>query len=148
MKNQFHGEEGQVKMNIYVGNIAYTTTEDELRDMFGAYGEVSSARIITDRDSGRSKGFGFVEMSDSTSAQTAIDELNGKDMGGRTLTVNEARPREERPRSGGGGGRGGYGGGGGGGRSGGGYGGGGGGGRSGGGYGGGGGGGRGGYDRY
>lgn len=142
-----HGEEGQVNMNIYVGNIAYTTTEDELRDMFSAYGEVSSARIITDRDSGRSKGFGFVEMEGNDGAQAAIDALNGKDMDGRTLTVNEARPREERPRSGGGGGRGGYGGGGGGRSGGGGYGGGGGRGGGGGGYGGGRGGG-GGYDRY
>jgi len=116
-------------MNIYVGNTAYTTSEDGLRDMFSAYGEVAEARIVTDRETGRSKGFGFVEMPDSNSAQSAIDALNGKEIDGRALTVNEARPREERPRSGGGGG---YGGGGGGSRggSGGGYGGGGGGGRN------------------
>jgi len=150
--NCFMAKKDKKKMNIYVGNIAYSTTEDDLREMFGAHGEVSSARVITDRDSGRSKGFGFVEMSDSESAQAAIDALNGKDLDGRTLTVNEARPREERPRSGGGGGYGGGGGrsggggyGGGGGRSGGGGYGGGGGGRSGGGRSGGGGGG---YDRY
>ncbi len=84
-------------MNIYVGNLPYRMTEDELREAFAAYGEVTSARVITDRESGRSKGFGFVEMSDNSDAQTAIDELNGKEMQGRPLRVNEARPRENRP---------------------------------------------------
>jgi len=97
-------------MNIYVGNLAYQVTDADLREAFEAYGEVDSARIITDRDSGRSKGFGFVEMSDNTKAKTAIEALNGTDLAGRAITVNEARPREER---GGrrGGGRGGFGGG-------------------------------------
>ncbi len=83
-------------MNIYVGNLPYRMTEDELREAFAAYGEVTSARVITDRESGRSKGFGFVEMADSNDAQSAIDELNGKEMQGRPLRVNEARPRENR----------------------------------------------------
>jgi RNA recognition motif-containing protein len=119
---------------LYVGNLPYSVTDSELQQMFATHGTVTSAQVIMDRDTGRSKGFGFVEMANDTEAQTAIDALNGQQMGGRPLTVNEARPKE-----GGGGGRGGYGGGGGG-RGG--YGGGGGGGR--GGYGGGGGG-RGGY---
>lgn len=93
-----------MKMNIYVGNTAYTTTEDGLRDLFAEFGDVAEARIITDRETGRSKGFGFVEMPDGSSAQAAIDALNGKEIDGRALTVNEARPREERPRGGGGGG--------------------------------------------
>lgn len=85
-------------MNIYVGNLPFQATEDELREAFGEYGEVSSASIITDRESGRSRGFGFVEMTSSEDAQKAISALNGADMGGRTLTVNEARPREPRRR--------------------------------------------------
>ncbi|MCP4828929.1 MAG: RNA-binding protein [Proteobacteria bacterium] len=101
-------------MNIYVGNLSYNITEEDLRAMFAEYGDVSSAKLIIDRDSGRSKGFGFVEMSTEDAGQKAIDELNGRDVSGRSLTVNKARPREERPRGGGGGGRGGYGGGGGG----------------------------------
>jgi len=100
-------------MNIYVGNLAYTTDDDQLRSYFEEYGTVDSARVIMDRESGRSKGFGFVEMSNDTEANAAIEALNGQDMGGRALTVNEARPREERgPRRGGGGGFGGGGGGG------------------------------------
>src|SRR5262252_3776356 len=94
--------------NIYVGNLTFQTTADELRELFGQFGTVTSAQVVSDRDTGRSRGFGFVEMSEG--GDEAIAALNGKDVGGRTLTVNEARPREERPR-GGGGGRGGYGGG-------------------------------------
>jgi RNA recognition motif-containing protein len=95
-------------MNIYVGNLPFGTSEDDLRQIFEAYGEVSSAKIITDRLSGKSRGFGFVEMPNQDEAQAALDQLNGSDMDGRALTVSEARPRE-----GGGGGRGGRGGGGG-----------------------------------
>src|SRR5437867_1593628 len=101
--------------NIYVGNLPFTTTADDLRQAFETYGTVNSAEVITDRETGRSRGFGFVEMADASQADAAIAALSGSDMGGRTLTVNEARPREERPpRSGGGGyggGGGGYGGG-------------------------------------
>jgi cold-inducible RNA-binding protein len=95
---------------LYVGGLPYSTTEDELRDAFAQCGNVASATIIMDRMSGRSKGFGFVEMANDDDAQKAIDQWNGKDFGGRTLTVNEARPME--PRQGGGGFRGGNGGGG------------------------------------
>ncbi len=123
---------------LYVGNLAYSVDGSELEQMFGAHGQVVSAQIINDRESGRSKGFGFVEMSSDQEAEAAIAALNGQQHNGRALTVNEARPKEERP--GGGGGRGGYGGGGGGRGGGGGYGGGGGGRGGGGGYGGGGGG--------
>lgn len=102
-----------MSMKLYVGNLAYSVDNNSLEDMFSGFGQVSSAQVITDRDTGRSKGFGFVEFSDAQAAKTAIDEMNGKDVGGRSLTVNEARPREDR--GGGGGGRsGGYGGGGGG----------------------------------
>ena len=139
---------------LYVGNLSYNVDSSELEQLFGQHGQVVSAQIINDRDTGRSKGFGFVEMADDAEADAAIAALNGQQHDGRALTVNEARPREDRGGGGGGGGggsRGGYAGGGGG-RSGGGYGGGGGGGRSGGGGygggGGGGGGGRGGRDRY
>ncbi len=99
-------------MNVYVGNLPYNTSSDDLREMFEAFGEVTSANVISDRDSGRSKGFGFVEMSDDAQAQEAIEKLNGTEMDGRTVTVNEARPREDRPRGGGGRRGGGYGGGG------------------------------------
>ena len=93
-------------MNIYCGNLSYDLTEEELRELFGAHGTVDSARIITDKFSGRSKGFGFVEMPDDSEAQAAISALNGKDYKGRDMKVNEARPREERGgRGGGGGGR-------------------------------------------
>src|SRR5438093_4145845 len=101
--------------NIYVGNLSFQTTADDLRELFAQYGTVTSAQVISDRDTGRSRGFGFVEMSEG--ADEAIAALNGTQHGGRTLTVNEAKPREDRPRGGGGGGsggRGGYGGGGGG----------------------------------
>ena len=96
-------------MNIYVGNLSFDETETSLEAAFAAHGEVTSARIITDRETGRSRGFGFVEMGDQTQAQAAIAALNGKNVNGRDLTVNEARPREERS---GGGSRGGFGGGG------------------------------------
>jgi RNA recognition motif-containing protein len=135
---------------LYVGNLSYQVDSSELEQLFGAHGQVVSAQIINDRDTGRSKGFGFVEMSSDQEAQAAITALNGQDHQGRALTVNEARPREERSGGGGGGGRG-FGGGGGGGGGRGGFGGGGGGGRGGGGGGGFGGGGRGdrgGRDRY
>jgi len=129
---------------LYVGNLSYQVDSSELEQLFGQHGQVISAQIINDRDTGRSKGFGFVEMANDDEAEAAIAALNGQEHGGRPLTVNEARPREERAGSGG---RGGYGGGGGGGGRGGYAGGGGGGGR--GGYGGGGGrGDRGGRDRY
>ncbi|MBM4089498.1 MAG: RNA-binding protein [Planctomycetes bacterium] len=98
---------------LYVGNLSYGTTDSDLRGMFEDYGTVQSAQVIMDRESGRSKGFGFVEMANDQEAQAAISGLNGKEIDGRALTVNEARPREDRGgRSGGGGGRGGYGGGG------------------------------------
>ena len=83
-------------MNIYCGNIAYSTSEDDLRDLFGRYGEVTAVRVITDRDTGRSKGFGFVEMSDDDQGKEAIQALDGNDFMGRDLKVNEARPREPR----------------------------------------------------
>ena len=124
---------------LYVGNLSYNVDSSQLEQMFSQHGSVSSAEVISDRDTGRSKGFGFVEMSSDEEAQAAIAALNGQEHDGRALTVNEAKPRESRGGGGfgggGGGGRGGYGGGGGGGRGG------------GGGYGGGGGG-RGGRDRY
>ena len=85
-------------MNIYVGNLAYSMTENELNDLFVEFGEVTSAKIIIDRGSGRSKGFGFVEMSNQEEAEAAINALNEKEIGGRNIRVNEARPREERPR--------------------------------------------------
>jgi RNA recognition motif-containing protein len=97
---------------LYVGNLTYETSTGDLEQLFGAHGTVQSAQIIMDRDTGRSKGFAFVEMGSDQEAQAAITALNGKDMGGRALTVNEAKPREDRG-GGGGGGRGGYGGGGG-----------------------------------
>ena len=80
-------------MNIYVGNIAWGVSNDELEALFSQYGEVNSARIITDRESGRSKGFGFVEMATADSANTAIEALNGNDFGGRDLRVNQAKER-------------------------------------------------------
>ena len=106
---------------LYVGNLAYGVSSGDLQQLFEPYGTVASAQVIADRDTGRSKGFGFVEMGSDQEAQAAIAALNGKESGGRALTVNEARPREDRGGSrgggggygGGGGGRGGYGGGGG-----------------------------------
>jgi len=99
---------------LYVGNLSYNVDSSELEQLFGQYGQVSSAQIINDRDTGRSKGFGFVEMASDAEAQAAIAALNGQEHDGRALTVNEAKPKENRS-GGGGGGRGGYGGGGGGG---------------------------------
>ena len=96
---------------LYVGNLSYGKTDSDLRTMFEEFGSVQSAQVIMDRESGRSKGFGFVEMGSDQEAQAAINALNGKDMDGRALTVNEARPREDRGGRSGGGGRGGYGGG-------------------------------------
>jgi cold-inducible RNA-binding protein len=93
---------------LYVGNLSFRTTSDELRDAFAAVGTVESASVIEDRDTGRSRGFAFVEMATPEEAAKAIEEFNGKDFGGRNLTVNEAKPGTDR---GGGGGRGGYGGG-------------------------------------
>jgi RNA recognition motif-containing protein len=102
---------------LYVGNLSYETTSDDLKDLFAAHGSVTSSDVIMDRTTGRSKGFGFVEMSSDDEAQAAISALNGQQHNGRPLTVNEAKPREDRPRGGGGGGGGsrGFGGGGGGG---------------------------------
>lgn len=94
-------------MNIYAGNLSYDTDESSLRAAFEAYGTVTSASVINDRDTGRSKGFGFIEMPDASEAKAAIDGLNGTDLDGRTITVNEARPRTERRGGGGGGGGGG-----------------------------------------
>jgi RNA recognition motif-containing protein len=104
---------------LYVGNLSYNVTGSDLEQLFAQHGTVQSAEIISDRDTGRSKGFGFVEMGSEEEAKAAIGALNGQEVGGRALTVNEAKPREERPRGGGGygGGRGGHGGGGGRGRS-------------------------------
>ena len=100
---------------LYVGNLSYSTTSDQLAELFAPHGSVQSAEVIMDRASGRSKGFGFVEMSSDEEARAAISALDGQDCGGRPLKVNEAKPREDRGGGGGGrGGRGGYGGGGGG----------------------------------
>ena len=105
-------------MRIYVGNLSYSVTDEDLRDVFGEYGELAAAEVIKDKFSGQSKGFGFVDMPNGTEAETAIKELNESVFKGRKLTVNEARPRDQqsRPRGGGGGGGGGGGWGGGGGR--------------------------------
>jgi RNA recognition motif-containing protein len=97
--------EDSVSMKLYVGNLPYSTTEEDLRKLFSQYGNVDSVAVITDRDTGRSKGFGFVEFPDENEARNAISALSGQEFGGRALTVNEARPKT-------GGGRGGYGGGG------------------------------------
>jgi RNA recognition motif-containing protein len=125
-----------MSMKLYVGNLSFQTSSEDLQELFAQAGTVESASVVEDRDTGRSRGFGFVEMASKEEGEAAIQQFNGKDLGGRSLTVNEARPREDRGGGrggfGGGGGRGGYGGGGGGG-----YGGGGGGGRGGGGGGGG-----------
>lgn len=95
-------------MNIYVGNLSFDTSETELQAAFASYGAVSTARIATDRDTGRARGFGFVEMANQAEGQAAISALNGSQLQGRTLTVNEARPREERSSQGGNRDRGGY----------------------------------------
>jgi len=102
---------------LYVGNLSFGVTSDDLQEHFAQAGSVESAKVVEDRDTGRSRGFGFVEMASAEEAQTAIEQFNGQDLDGRNLVVNEARPREEGGgggRGGGGGGRGGYGGGGGG----------------------------------
>jgi RNA recognition motif-containing protein len=103
---------------LYVGNLSFNTSNEDLQELFGQAGTVESVNIVEDRDTGRSRGFGFVEMSSKEEGAAAIEQLNGKEIDGRSLTVNEARPREERSggggNRGGGGGRGGYGGGGGG----------------------------------
>jgi RNA recognition motif-containing protein len=87
--------------NLYVGNLPHSTTESELRNLFEPHGQVDRASLVTDRDTGRSRGFGFVEMTNADEAEKAIAALNGTDFGGRTLTINEARPKADRPRSGG-----------------------------------------------
>lgn len=92
-------------MNIYVGSLSYEVTEEDLKQAFEGFGQVVSANIIKDKYSGESRGFGFVEMSDKAEAESAIEGLNGKELKGRTLSVNEARPRSEGGRGGGGGGR-------------------------------------------
>ncbi|RJS92873.1 RNA-binding protein [Salinisphaera sp. Q1T1-3] len=84
--------------NIYVGNLSWSSADDDLRAAFEAFGEVTSAKVIMDRETGRSRGFGFVEMPNENEAREAIEGMNQKDLQGRTLRVNEARPREERPR--------------------------------------------------
>ena len=91
-------------MNIYCGNLAYAVTEEDLRTAFAEFGEVTSVHVITDKFSGQSKGFGFVEMADNSEADAAIKALNDTALGGRNLRVNQAKPREERPQGGGGGG--------------------------------------------
>jgi cold-inducible RNA-binding protein len=88
-------------MNLYIGNLSWGTSEADLQQLFEAYGEVSSCKIIKDKVTNRSKGFGFVEMPNNDEANAAISALNGKDIGGRAISVNEARPREERPAGGG-----------------------------------------------
>ncbi len=95
-------------MKLYVGNLTYETTDADLKTAFEEYGTVDSATVIMDRDSGRSKGFGFVEMSDGSEAKAAMAGLDGKEVGDRAMKVNEARPREDRGSRGGGGGGGGY----------------------------------------
>ena len=117
-RSLFLSEAQQVGKKLYVGNLPYSVTDSRLEEIFAAYGTVTSAQVIMDRDTGRSKGFGFVEMSNDAEAQAAIDALNLASIDGRNLTVNEARPKTEGGGGGGGGrgGRGGYGGGGGGGR--------------------------------
>jgi RNA recognition motif-containing protein len=91
--------------NIFVGNLSFTATEDGVRSMFEAYGAVERVSIVTDRDTGQPKGFGFVEMTNDAEAEKAISDLNGTELNGRALTINEARPKTERSGGGGGGGR-------------------------------------------
>ena len=86
------------RMNIYVGNLPYSTTREDLEALFGEFGAVQAARVVMDRETGRSKGFGFVEM-DEEAGKAAIEKLNGSEIGGRKAVINEARPREERPRT-------------------------------------------------
>ena len=103
-----------MSMKLYVGNLNFKTTGEDLQELFGQVGTVESASVVMDRDTGRSRGFGFVEMATKEEGEAAIAQFNGKEFNGRNLSVNEARPREDRGGGGGGGGRGGYGGGGGG----------------------------------
>jgi RNA recognition motif-containing protein len=98
-------------MKLYVGNLAFQTSSDDLQKLFAQAGTVESASVVEDRDTGRSRGFGFVEMASKEEGEAAISQFNGKEFNGRNLTVNEARPREDRGNRGGGGGRGGFGGG-------------------------------------
>ena len=91
--------------NIYVGNLSFDVSEAQLQESFAAFGSVNKANVVADRMTGRSRGFGFVEMANDDEGKAAIEALNGSDLGGRTLTVNLAKPREDRPRGGGGGGR-------------------------------------------
>lgn len=100
-----------MSMKLYVGNLSFQTTSQDLEQIFGEFGTVELASVVEDRETGRSRGFGFVELSSNEGGQNAIEQLNGKEVGGRALTVNEAKPRENRTGGGGGGGRGGYGGG-------------------------------------
>ena len=97
-------KEGATVKNIFVGNLSFNTTEDELRQLFETYGQVDRVSILTDRETGRSRGFGFVEMTNAEEGEKAIAGLNGSQFGGRTVNVNEARPKAERAGSGGGGG--------------------------------------------
>ena len=90
--------------NIYVGNLSFDSSEDQVRGLFEEHGEVLKVNLITDRDTGRPRGFGFVEMADAGQGRTAIEQINGREIGGRTLTVNEAKPRADRGGTGGGGG--------------------------------------------
>ena len=101
-----------MSMKLYVGNLSFNTSSDDLQELFAQSGTVESASVVEDRDTGRSRGFGFVEMSSREEGEAAINQLNGKEVGGRALTVNEAKPREGGRPGGGGGGRGGFGGGG------------------------------------
>ena len=101
MKAEASHTEGKNQMEIYVGNLAYATTDDGLKAAFAAYGEVTAVRVVTDRMTGRSKGFGFVTMPDATQAQAAIDALNGHELDGRTVRVNESQPKPREERRGG-----------------------------------------------
>jgi cold-inducible RNA-binding protein len=98
-------ERGMVMKNLYVGNLPHSTTETELRGLFQPHGEVEKVNMVTDRETGRSRGFAFVEMANAEEADKAIAALNGTELGGRALTINEAKPKTDRPRGGGGGGR-------------------------------------------
>ena len=99
-----------MSMKLYVGNLSFQTSSEDLQQLFAQAGTVESATVVEDRDTGRSRGFGFVEMASNEEGQKAIEQFNGTDFNGRNLTVNEARPREDRGNRGGGGGRGGFGG--------------------------------------
>ena len=90
-------------MNIYIGNLSYNVTDQDLQKLFETYGKVDRSNVISDRETGRSKGFGFIEMPEQSEGQKAIEELDGQDLDGRNIRVNEARPKEDKPRGGGGG---------------------------------------------